>query len=296
MKESIRIIGVPMDLGQSHRGVDMGPSAVRYEGLAQRLRNLGYRVEDQGNILVPVGDALAERRGENYLPIVAETCELTYQAARKAIAEGCLPVFLGGDHSIAIGTIGGITDHSPSGVLWIDAHGDFNTPKTSSSGNIHGMPLSVLMGNGFPELVGVGRPGAKISPRDVVMIGIRDLDPEERRILKRSGITIFTMRDIDERGMGEVVREALKRLDHQDRIHVSLDLDVLDPIEAPGVGTPVRGGITYREAHLMMEIIADTHSLTSMDMVEINPILDQSNKTAKIAVELAVSLFGKSII
>lgn len=285
-----------MDLGQSHRGVDMGPSAIRYEGLAERLRKLGYKVEDQGNIMVPVGDALMERRGENYLPIVAETCVLTYQAGKAAIEEGYLPIFLGGDHSIAIGTIGGVSDHSATGVIWIDAHGDFNTPESSSSGNIHGMPLSVLMGKGFPELTGVGRPGPKIAPRDVVMIGIRDLDAQERRILKKSGITIFTMRDIDERGMGEVVREALKRLDHQDRIHVSLDVDALDPIEAPGVGTPVRGGITYREAHLMMEIIADTKSLTSMDIVEINPILDQCNKTAKIAVELVVSLFGKSIL
>ncbi len=296
MKEKIRIIGVPMDLGQKNRGVNMGPSALRYADLAKRLRDLGYEVQDYGNVAVPVGDALYEEGNDNFLSIIAKTCELTYEAGSNAIEEGCLPVFLGGDHSISIGTIGGVTDHSPTGVIWVDAHGDFNTPETSRSGNIHGMPLSALIGKGFDELVNVGRPGAKITPDDVVLIAIRDLDPQERKALKRSGISIYTMRDIDERGIGNVVREGLKKLEHLHRIHVSLDIDSMDPVEAPGVGTPVNGGLTYREAHLMMEIISDTHSLTSMDIVEINPILDRYNKTAKIAVDLAVSLFGKSIL
>lgn len=295
MNNRIRIIGVPMDLGQSHRGVDMGPSAIRYEALGDRLRRLGCQVEDRGNVPVPVGDAV-ERGEHNYLSIIAETCQSTYQAAKKAVAEDWQPIFLGGDHSIAIGTIGGITAERDVSVLWIDAHGDCNTPETSASGNIHGMPLAVLMGQGFEELVAVGRPGAKLDAGDVALIGLRDLDAEERRMLRQSGIAAFTMRDVDEQGMAGVVRQALHRLDSKDGIHVSLDVDALDPVEAPGVGTPVRGGLTYREAHLMMEILADTRAVTSLDIVEVNPILDQGNRTAKIAVELAVSLFGKSIL
>jgi arginase len=296
MAASIRIIGVPMDLGQSRRGVDMGPSALRYAGLSPRLRKLGHTVEDIGNIPVAVRDTLPESGGMAFLPAVVEACDLIYAQGKRAVAEGCIPLFIGGDHSIAVGTVGGVTHEAPSGLLWIDAHGDFNTPESSPSGNIHGMPLAALMGLGRPELTHLGRTGAKLKPSDVILIGTRDLDLEERRLLKDSRIGIYSMREIDERGIAEVVREALARLGHLPRLHVSLDMDSLDPMDAPGVGTPVAGGISYREAHLLMEILADTNCVGSIDVVEINPILDERNHTAEIAAELLASLLGKSIL
>jgi arginase len=296
MPSSIRIIGVPMDLGQSRRGVDMGPSALRYAGLSHRLRKLGHVVEDIGNIQVPVRDTLPEEGGMAFLPAVVRACELIYEQGKKAVADGCIPLFIGGDHSIAAGTIGGVTHNGPCGVLWIDAHGDFNTPESSPSGNIHGMPLAALVGLGRPELVNLGRPGPKLKSSDVVLIGVRDLDVQERILLKESGIGIYSMREVDELGIANVVREALKRLSHLPRLHVSLDMDCLDPMEAPGVGTPVQGGLTYREAHLLMEIIADSRRLRSIDVVEINPILDHRNHTAEMAAELLASLLGKSIL
>jgi arginase len=296
MSENIRIIGVPVDLGQSQRGVDLGPGALRYAGISARLSGLGYRVQDLGNLHVPVRDVLALEREQHYLPSIQKVCEAAYHAGRVAIEEDCIPIFMGGDHSMAIGTIGGVTHHEPAGVIWIDAHGDFNTPESSPTGNIHGMSVATLLGEGFPELVQVGRKGPKLRAQDIVMIGIRELDPQERLRLRDSGIAVYTMRDIDERGMGCVAREALSKLSHLARLHVSLDLDGLDPMEVPGVGTTSPGGLTYREAQLLMEIIADTGQLASLDIVEINPILDHRNKTAKIAVELAASLFGKSIM
>jgi arginase len=296
MNKKIRIIGVPMDLGQAHRGVDLGPGATRYAGLSSRLQSLGYQLHDAGNLDVPVRDSLPGGPERKFLPSIRRVCEATYQAARQAIDDGFVPIFLGGDHSISIGTIGGVTHSQPSGVLWIDAHGDFNTPQSTRSGNIHGMPLATLLGHGFPELVDVGRPGPKLAAEDVVMIGIRELDSEERNQLRRSGIAVYTMRDIDERGMGAITREALGKLAHHKRIHVSLDVDGLDPHEAPGVGTPSPGGLTYREAQLLMEILADSRKVSSADIVEINPILDHANSTARMAVELAASLFGKSIL
>ena len=296
MSKKIRIIGVPVDLGQAQRGVDLGPGALRHAGISERLAGLGYRVEDTGNLTVPVRDVLTGEREQHYLPSIERVCQAVYQAGREAVEAGFIPLFMGGDHSMALGSIGGVTHHEPAGVIWIDAHGDFNTPQTSPSGNIHGMVLAALMGQGYPELVRVGRPGQKLQVADVVMIGIRELDPQERLRLRDSGITAFTMRDVDERGMGRVAREALERLAHQARLHVSLDLDSLDPMEVPGVGTTSPGGLTYREAQLLMEIIADTRRLSSLDIVEINPILDHRNQTAKIAVELAASLFGKSIL
>jgi len=294
--QSIRIIGVPVDLGQEQRGVDLGPGALRYAGISERLSGLGYRVEDTGNIEVPVRDVLTGEREQHYLPSIRRVCEAVYQAGRRAVEERFIPVFMGGDHSMALGSIGGVTHHEPAGVIWVDAHGDFNTPQTSPTGNIHGMVLAALMGQGFVELVQVGRQGPKLQVADVVMIGIRELDPQERLRLRESGITAYTMRDVDERGMGCVAREALERLKHLPRLHVSLDLDGLDPMEVPGVGTTSPGGLTYREAQLLMEIIADSRRLVSLDIVEINPILDHRNQTAKIAVELAASLFGKSIL
>lgn len=296
MNCKIRLIGVPMDLGQIHRGVNMGPSAVRYAGIANRLRQLGYTVNDAGNIQVPVREALLEGGRENILPALKEASLWIYNAAKQAVEDETIPIFMGGDHSIAIGTIGGISAVKRKGIIWIDAHGDFNTPATSKSGNIHGMPLSILLGDGHKELVDNGRPGAKVKPEDVVLIGLRDLDKEERDLIKKSGVRYFTMRDIDERGISHVMHDAVTILDHTDELHVSFDVDSLDPIEAPGVGTPVKGGLSYREAHLAMEIIADTGKVTSMDIVEINPMLDMYNSTAEIAVELTASLFGKSII
>jgi arginase len=219
-----------------------------------------------------------------------------YAAARLATEEGVIPLFIGGDHSLAIGSIGGCTHAEPAGLIWIDAHGDFNTPQTTLTNNIHGMTLAVLMGDGYPELVNVGRPEPKLSAEDVVMIGIRDLDPGERERLKESGITIFTMREIDERGMGAITREALERLEHRERLHVSLDMDALDPQLGPGVGTVSPGGITYREAQLLMEIIADSGRCSALDIVEINPVFDRHNRTAQLAVELTASLFGKRIL
>ncbi len=293
MKNKILIVGVPTDLGQTHRGVDMGPGAIRYAGLVPRLQELGYAVTDMGNFHVPVRGSLQR---EELLPAIRKACEAAYHAAEKAVSEGWLPIFLGGDHSISIGTIGGMADVSPVGVLWVDAHGDFNTPETSRSGNIHGMALAVLTGRGHPDLVNIGKKGRKLNPENVVILGVRDLDPEEKKLLKESGVTIYTMRDIDERGVSVCTHEALSRLSHMERIHVSLDVDCLDPMVAPGVGTPVPGGLTYREAHLLMEIIADIHAPVSMDIVEINPLMDIRNQSAKAAVDLCVSLFGKTIL
>ena len=293
----IRIIGIPLDLGQSRRGVDMGPSAIRYAELSNALQRLGYSVEDAGNIPVPVREHLPESGGPVvYAEAIGKVCERVYDVANAALNDGFFPLFLGGDHSLAIGTIGGLTHRFATAVLWFDAHGDFNLPDTSPNGNIHGMPLAVLLGYGLPQLVNIGREGRKILPEDIIIIGTRDLDYDERTMLRESGIIIYTMREIDERGIGTVIREALERVAHAERIHVSFDMDVLDPVIAPGVGTPAPGGLTYREAHLAMEIIADSGKTQSMDVVEINPILDNRNQTAAHAVELITSLMGKRII
>ncbi len=295
MKPSLCIVGVPMDLGQSRRGVDMGPSALRYAGLRKRLSTLGCTVKDCGNVEIPVRDTLPKEGGLAYLPAVVEACEAIYRVGSEAIAAGDIPIFVGGDHSVALGTVAAAAGHDRTGVLWIDAHGDFNTPETSPSGNLHGMPLAALTGRGVPEMVNLGQPGAKVAAQDVMLIGIRDLDREERELLRDSGAGVYTMREIDDRGIGPVAREAVKRLAHLPRVHVSLDMDALDPRQAPGVGTPVTGGLTYREAHLLMEIIAESVEIGSIDIVEINPILDHSNRTAELAAELLLSLLGKTI-
>jgi arginase len=294
-RPTVSVLGIPMDLGQSRRGVDMGPSALRYAGLHDRLRRLGYSTEDLGNVEIPDRETLPGQGGMDFLPAVVEACAEMYEAGRDAIAAGRLPVFLGGDHSISVGTVGGVTHDEAVGVLWVDAHGDFNTPASSPSGNVHGMPLAALRGMGAPELVNLGRRGPKIEAEDVVMLGVRDLDPEEREMLRASGIAVYTIRDIDDRGLAVVAREGLARLAHRPRLHVSLDMDCMDPREAPGVGTPVPGGLTYREAHLLMEILADEGNVGSVDLVEVNPILDITNRTAEMALELLSSLLGKSI-
>ncbi len=296
MTKKIRIIGIQLDLGQKQRGVNMGPSAIRFAGLSAKLKRLGFELHDSGNLFVPVRDSLLDQEQGTFLHSIQQVCQAAYDAGKQAVAEGYIPLFLGGDHSLAIGTIGGVSHRRPTGVIWIDAHGDANTPQTSPSGSIHGMPVAALLGEGYPELVNVGRPGAKLLGKDMVMIGIRDLDGKEREWLRQSGIRVYTMRELDERGMSAVIREALQILEHCDRLHVSLDMDSLDPSVAPGVGTPSPGGLSYREAQLLMEIVADSGKLASVDVVEINPILDHRNSTAEIAVELIASLFGKSIL
>ena len=305
MRKKIAIIGVPMDFGQLLRGVDMGPAAVRYTGLVPMLRTLGHTVEDLGDIRIPVRDCEADICSDGriltpdkhrYVNEITRVCESIYTVGKKAVNKNQFPLFIGGDHSIAVGTVSAVTDPAPSGLIWIDAHADFNTPDTSPSGNIHGMPLAGLIGEGHESLVNIGRPGAKILPENVVLIGQRDIDPEERARLRQHGMTVFTMRDIDEQGISAIANKTLMKFVHLKRIHLTLDMDALDPVEAPGVGTPVPGGITYREAHLLMETLADSGKLASMDLVEINPILDEANKTAKLAVELTLSALGKSIL
>lgn len=296
MQNLVQIIGVPLDLGQSRRGVDMGPSAIRYAGLSARLQKLGYRVEDYGNISVPVREHLPEKNSPGYSAEIESVCEQIYKVGCRAIENGAFPLFLGGDHSIAIGTIGAVTDRSPSAVIWIDGHGDFNIPETSPNGNIHGMPVSVLLGYGMQNLINVGRHGPKIQSDQIVLIGTRDLDYDERNMLKTSGIRIYTMREIDERGVAAIMREVLHQFSHLPSIHISLDMDALDPLDAPGVGTPSPGGLNYREAQLIMDMAYDSGKIASMDIVEINPILDNKNMTAKVAVELAASVFGEKIL
>jgi arginase len=281
----------------------MGPSALRGAGLQTSIKKLGLQVEDIGNLSVkqPEEMPIGEKRAK-YLQEIAETCGDVAAAAEKALSEGFLPLVLGGDHSIAAGVAAGVANHfrkekKQIGYLWLDAHGDMNTPESSPSGNVHGMPLAAIMGYGAPELVDLLGFKPKAEPGNIVIVGARDLDAQERKIVKKSGIHVFTMRDIDERGMREVMSDALKyAMDDTAGIAVSLDMDFVDPSDAPGVGTPVRGGVTYREAHLAMEMIADTESMVSLEVVEINPILDEHNRTALLGVELVLSGLGQKIL
>jgi arginase len=301
--QKVRIIGVPMDLGASRRGVDMGPSALRVAGLQTRLKQLGHQVEDIGNISVkqPEEMSYGEKRAK-YLGEIAETCKDLAEAVQKSLEESYFPLVLGGDHSIAAGAASGVSsffrkDSKEIGYIWLDAHGDMNTPESSPSGNVHGMPLASIMGYGPPELVDLMGFKPKAEPGNIVIVGARDLDAQERKIVKKSGIHVFTMRDIDERGMREVMSDALKyAMDDTAGIAVSLDMDFVDPSDAPGVGTPVRGGVTYREAHLAMEMIADSEAMASLEVVEINPVIDEHNRTALLGVELILSALGKKIL
>jgi arginase len=303
MAQKVRIIGVPMDLGQSRRGVDMGPSALRGAGLQARIKQLSLTVEDIGNLEVkqPEEMQVGEKRAK-YLQEIAETCKDLATTVEKSLGEGFLPLVLGGDHSIAAGVAAGVAAHyrkdkKEIGYLWLDAHGDMNTPESSPSGNVHGMPLASIMGYGPAELVDLMGFKPKAEPGNIVIVGARDLDAQERKIAKKSGIHVFTMRDIDERGMREVMSDALKyAMDDTAGIAVSLDMDFVDPSDAPGVGTPVRGGVTYREAHLAMEMIADSEAMVSLEVVEINPIIDEHNRTALLGVELVLSALGKKIL
>jgi arginase len=303
MPDKIRIIGVPMDLGASRRGVDMGPSALRVAGLQARLKQLGRQVEDIGNVQVPQPEEqpYGEKRAR-YLEEISQACKGLADAVKKTLDEDMIPLVLGGDHSIAVGTTAGAAAHfikesKRVGVIWLDAHGDMNTPDSSPSGNVHGMPLAAIMGYGPPELTDLAGIKPMVEPRNVVLVGIRDLDAKERKLVKDSGVHIFTMRDIDERGMREVMSEALRFAgDDTAGIVVSLDMDFVDPSDAPGVGTPVRGGVTYREAHLALEMIADSKQMVSFEVVEVNPVIDLHNTTATLGVELILSGLGKKIL
>jgi arginase len=301
--KKIRVIGVPLDLGQSRRGVDMGPSAVRVAGLEARLEQLGHVVEDAGNIAVAIAEQkTAGNPHAKYLKEITATCVKQAELVLKTLEAGKVPLVLGGDHSVAAGTVSGVAEfyrrqNQKIGLIWIDAHTDINTPESSPSGNVHGMPLAAIMGLGPPELANVLNFSPKVSPENCVLVGVRDIDAIEKENVRRAGIAAFTMRDIDERGMRTVMEEALKIAGRGTAgYHVSLDMDWVDPEDAPGVGTPVRGGATYREAHLAMEIIADHGRMLSFEIVEVNPVIDEHNRTADLAVELALSAFGKKIL
>jgi len=299
----IRLIGVPLDLGQSRRGVDMGPSAVRVAGLDARLEALGHKVTDSGNLLV----AQAEQKKEGdphakYLKEITATCTKLAELVVKTLDAGEVPFTVGGDHSAAVGSVSGVAEfyrrqQQKIGLIWIDAHSDINTPQTSPSGNVHGMPLAAIMGLGPPELANLFGFCPKVSPDNCVIVGVRDIDVVEKENIRRAGIEVYTMRDIDERGMRTVMEEALRVAGRGTAgYHISLDMDWVDPEDAPGVGTPVRGGATYREAHLAMEIIADHGRMLSFEIVEVNPVIDEHNRTADLACELAASAFGKKIL
>jgi arginase len=293
----IAIIGATLDLGQGRRGVDMGPSAIRYAGLDERLSSLGYDVRDHGNVetAVPEATALSDERAR-FLPEIKTTCERIAAKVVEEVEAGSIPLVLGGDHSVALGTLGGLARvHGPGGVLWIDAHSDINTPETSPSGNVHGMPLAAVLGLADEWFQSDAWPLPAIDARRVALLGVRSLDDGERRLLREAGVRVFTMSEIDRIGVERAVSEALDRISGGGFVHVSLDMDALDPEIAPGVGTPVRGGLTYREAHLALELVAESGLAASFEVVEVNPILDRENTTAVTAVELMASALGKKI-
>ena len=295
----IRILGAPMDLGADRRGVDMGASAIRYAGLSEALQRLGHTVSDIGNIAIPQPESRPEGQPHlKYLePIVSASEELATLVST-TLEEQKFPLLLGGDHSISLGSVTGVARvHKNIGIIWVDAHADFNTDETTPSGNIHGMILAALAGIGNNSLTRAGGWTPKINKETIVIVGARDLDRQEQELLRTHKIAVFTMSDIDQRGMTDVMKEAIAiASQHDNPIHLSLDMDSLDPREAPGVGTPVRGGLSYREAHLAMELVSASQRLVSMDVVEVNPILDSENTTAKLAVELILSALGKKIL
>jgi arginase len=301
--KQIRVIGVPLDLGQSRRGVDMGPSAVRVAGLEARLEAIGHVVEDGGNVAVAIPEQKKEGAAHaKYLKEITATCTKSAELVFKTLEAGKIPLVLGGDHSVAAGTVAGVAEfyrrqNQKIGLIWIDAHSDMNTPDSSPSGNVHGMPLAAIMGLGPAELGNIFNFSPKVHPENCVLVGIRDVDAIEKENIRKAGVEVFTMRDIDERGMRSVMEEALRMAGRGTAgYHVSLDMDWIDPEDAPGVGTPVWGGATYREAHLAMEIIADHGRLLSLEIVEVNPVIDEHNQTADLAVELSLSAFGKKIL
>jgi arginase len=299
VKRPVSIIGAPLDLGQTRRGVDMGPSAIRYAGLEERLNEIGLAVTDQGNVAAPEPEALAlaDERAR-YLPEILQACTELAALVRETVHEGSRPLVLGGDHAIAVGTLAGLAAAAGQvgGVIWIDAHGDLNTPETSPTGNVHGMPLAAALGRAATWFAHRGLSLPALDPARVALVGIRSLDPAERAFLHETDMRVFTMSDVDRIGIEHVMQEALARVSGPGFVHVSLDLDALDPEVAPGVGTPVRGGLTYREAHLACELIAESGIAGSFEVVEANPILDRENTTALTAVELVASALGRAIL
>ena len=296
-KREIAIIGATLDLGQGRRGVDMGPSAIRYAGLEERLLSLGYDVRDHGNVetAVPEATAIQDERAR-FLPEIKATCERIAAKVVEEVEADAIPLVLGGDHSVALGTLGGLAQvRGPGGVLWIDAHSDINTPETSPSGNVHGMSLAAAMGLADEWFESGAWPLPAVDARRVALLGVRSLDDGERRLLREAGVRVFTMSEIDRIGVERAVSEALDRVSGGGFVHVSLDMDALDPEIAPGVGTPVPGGLTYREAHLALELVAESELAGSLEVVEVNPILDRENTTALTAVELMASALGKKI-
>ena len=302
-KRTLRIVGVPMDLGAGRRGVDMGPSAIRIAGVSEKLRKLGYVVKDDGDVGVPApetrepGDTNAR-----YLEPIYHVCNRLRMRVRRALDQGDTPVVLGGDHSIAIGTVSGVSEHfrekgEKIGLIWVDAHGDMNTPESSPSGNIHGMPLATVLGMGHPKLVEMGGFSPKVEKANVCLIGIRDIDDNERKIIRESGICAYTMRDVDERGIGPIMKEAIGiACKGTAGFHMSFDLDGMDPRDVPGTGTPVKGGLNWREANLLMELASDSGKMRSLEVTELNPILDIVNQSGEVAVDVITSAFGKRIL
>lgn len=299
----IAVIGAPLDLGAGRRGVDMGPSAIRVANLDARLGALGYTVTDMGNVEVKQAESMdVGPKNARFLPEIAGACKRLAAMVEKAAGAGQFPLVLGGDHSIAVGTVSGLARHyrkkkQAIGLIWVDAHADMNTPKTSPSGNVHGMPLACLLGDGPRELTHLYNFAPKVNPKNVVLVGLRDLDTLEKGTIRKTGVHAYTMREIDERGMRAVMEDAL-RIACSDTagFHLSFDMDSVDPQFAPGVGTPVRGGITYREAHLAMEIASDSGRMVGLEVVEVNPVIDEVNRTAELAVELVLSALGKKIL
>jgi arginase len=299
----VHIIGVPLDLGGGRRGVDMGPSAFRIAGLGERIAALGHPVVDRGDLEVPIPETRhAGDPSKRYIEEIATVCGTLFETARESLAAGALPLVLGGDHSLAAGSVAATAAHARArgerfGLIWVDAHGDMNTPASSRSGNVHGMPLAALLGPEPAELSALGGFSPKIDPAHVVLIGVRNLDETEKQRVRDSGIHVFTMKDIDRAGIAAIIEQAIGLAGAGTAgIHVSFDLDVCDPSIAPGVGTPVKGGLDYREAHMVMEVIADSERLLALDMVEVNPTLDVRNGTAELGTELVLSALGMEIL
>jgi arginase len=299
----VHLIGVPLDLGGNRRGVDMGPSAVRIAGLGERLTALGIPVADLGDVVAPIPEVKAfGDPKKRYIREISRVCEKLYRTSLAALERGALPLVLGGDHSVAAGSVAATSeflrrDDKPLGLIWVDAHGDMNTPASTDSGNVHGMPLASLLGPEPAELSRIGAFSPKVLPEHTVLIGIRNLDEREKEAVRNSRVHVFTMKDIDRAGIASVVEQALAIAGSGTAgVHVSFDLDVCDPTIAPGVGTPVKGGLDYREAHMLMEVVADSGLLRGLDLVEVNPILDDRNTTAILGVELALSALGQKIL
>jgi arginase len=302
--KTVHIIGVPLDLGGNRRGVDMGPSALRIAGLGERIATLGHTVVDKGDLAAPIPET-QELRDERkkYIRDIAKVCQKLYQTTLGALDEGAMPIVLGGDHSLAAGSVAAAADWArnrrnlPIGLLWVDAHGDMNTPATSLSGNVHGMPLAALLGPEPAELAKIGVVSPKVLPAHTVIIGVRNLDEREKVAVRDSRVHVFTMKDIDRQGIASIVEAAVNLAGNGTAgVHVSFDMDVCDPLIAPGVGTPVKGGLNYREAHMVMEMVADSGLLRSLDLVEVNPTLDMQNTTAQLGTELALSALGMEIL